>query len=85
MMVEDLLPLRSFLPAAKPSRSRRGVSSSPHKKIRINRPKELNLMLLLKIEHTKFSSDMKLDPLSCSGTSRGAVTASSLWRKAAIG
>ena len=85
MMVEDLLPLRSFLPAAKPSRSRRGVSSSLYKKIRIKHPKELNLKALLKIEHTKFSSDMKLDPLSCSGTSRGAVTASSLWRKAAIG
>ena len=81
-MVEDL---KSFLPATKPSRPRTGVSSSPYKKIRIKCPKELNLMLLLKIEHTKFSSDLKLDPLSCSGTSRGAVSASSLWRKAAIG
>ena len=42
-------------------------------------------MVSMVIGPTKFISDLKLDPRSCSGPSRGATSATSLWWKAVEG
>ena len=42
-------------------------------------------MVSMVIGPTKFMGDLKLDPQSCSGPSRGATSATSLWWKAVEG
>ena len=42
-------------------------------------------MVSMVIGPTKFMGDLKLDPRSCSGPSRGATSATSLWWKAVEG
>ena len=76
-----------LLPAAKPSRSRSGESSppSPGEKSRIEYLGDLIGMVSMVIGPTKFMGDLKLDPRSCSGPSRGATSATSLWWKALEG
>ena len=77
-----------LLPAAKPSRSRRGESPpppSPGGKSRIEYLGDLIGMVSMVIGPTKFMGDLKLDPRSCSGPSRGATSATSLWWKALEG
>ena len=72
-----------LLPAAKPSRSRRGESPSPpYEKSRIEYFSDMICMGAMVIGPTKFIGDLKLDPWSCSGPLRGATSASSLWCKA---
>ena len=69
-----------FLPAAKPSRSRRGESpppSSPGGKSRIEYLGDLIGMVSMVIGSTKFIGELKLDPQSCSRPSRGATSATS--------
>ena len=63
-----------FLPAAKPSRSRSGESPSPPEKSRIEYLGDLIGMVSMVIGPTKFMGDLKLDPRSCSGPSRGATS-----------
>ena len=72
-----------FLPAAKPSRSRRGESPRPPPggKSRIEYLGDLIGMVSMVIGPTKFNGDLKLDQQSCSGPSRGATSAFSLWWK----
>ena len=74
-------------PVAKPSRSRRGESlpSSPGGKSRIEYLGDLIGMVSMVIGPTKFIGDLTLDPRRCSGPSRGATSATSLWWKAVEG
>ena len=74
-----------FLPAAKPSRSRSGESSSPGEKSRIEYLGDLIPTVSMLIGPTKFFGDLKLDPRRCSGPSRGATSVTSLWWKAVEG
>ena len=67
-----------FLPAAKPSRSR-SEESPPGEKSRIEYLGDLILTVSMVIGPTKFIGDLKLDPRSYSGPSRGATRATSLW------
>ena len=73
-----------FLPAAKPSRSR-SEESPPGEKSRIEYLGDLILTVSMVIGPSKFIGDLKLDPRSCSGPSRGATRATSLWWKAVEG
>ena len=75
----------SFLPAAKPSRSRSGESPSPPEKSRIEYFRDLIPTVSMVIGPTKFTGGLKLETRNCSGPSRGATSATFLWWKAVEG